>query len=730
MKKILLLAFAAAAVPIGAHAQSKLDAPAVRLLQMATTEVSSRSGDFRTLQSDFSESQKHTFFVRVDHPDNVSLLTDAGYEVLSSRDEIAIVLLSPEELATISGLDYVKSISAGYEAKPLLAEARKETGVASVQAGTGLDQAYDGSGVVCGIMDTGLDPNHINFDGRINRMWVITGTNSAVAEYSGASISSFTTDNSKQTHGTHVLGIIGGAYKGNGEVAKYNERTGRLQISKNSAIPYYGVATGVELAPCAGTLQGSNIQNAAEKILAYAKSQGKPAVLNLSLGHNYGPHDGTTDANKYLASLGKEMLICISAGNEGGSNISYSKTLTSSDKSIKTCVSASSAADGVVDFWSSDATPFSVKFMAINKTNGNVEYSYELPATSRQQVYITGSYYNAQGYIRPAEFDKFFGERAAVVLTPTLNAGNNRYNVYVSVQTSNGSNSNIVPAFEVVGESGKTIHIYGDLVLRSNDLSGYINGNDSETINDMACGENVISVGAYVNQAIFPTLNGERQFNGATKGAIAPFSSYGQLPDGTKLPIIAGPGMGMISSYSYHYMNATGDTEYSTAIQQQDKRTNYWKEMSGTSMSSPFVAGVMALWLQADPTLTIGEVKDVLRATARQDEFTAAAPHRFGYGKIDALEGIKYIKNLGAVNDVKVDNEILVSEVGAGSFDVFAPGASEVSAQLFSLGGAAAASASAAGENVTLSADGLSAGVYILRATAGANTVTRKVVVR
>ena len=147
-------------------------------------------------------------------------------------------------------------------------------------------------------------------------------------------------------------------------------------------------------------------------------------------------------------------------------------------------------------------------------------------------------------------------------------------------------------------------------------------------------------------------------------------------------------------------------------------------------MSSPFVAGVMALWLQADPTLTIDEVKEILKATAKQDEFTAAAPHRFGYGKIDALAGIRYILGTGGVADVKVDNDILVNEVSRGCYEIFAAGAQQVSAVLYSLNGAMAASVTANGDTASLGTDGIASGVYVLRASAGGNTVTRKVVVR
>ena len=77
--------------------------------------------------------------------------------------------------------------------------------------------------------------------------------------------------------------------------------------------------------------------------------------------------------------------------------------------------------------------------------------------------------------------------------------------------------------------------------------------------------------------------------------------------------------------------------------------------LSGTSMSCPTVSGIIALWLQADPTLTLDDIKEVLAATSRNDEFTAASPIRWGYGKIDAAAGIEYIKQATAVNSIESD---------------------------------------------------------------------------
>jgi hypothetical protein len=66
---------------------------------------------------------------------------------------------------------------------------------------------------------------------------------------------------------------------------------------------------------------------------------------------------------------------------------------------------------------------------------------------------------------------------------------------------------------------------------------------------------------------------------------------------------------------------------------------------SGTSMSSPCVAGIAALLLDANPLLTAAQVKEILMTTARTDDFTgpinAPGDVRWGMGKVDAYAAIQ-----------------------------------------------------------------------------------------
>ncbi|MFM7726096.1 MAG: S8 family serine peptidase, partial [Flavobacteriales bacterium] len=107
-------------------------------------------------------------------------------------------------------------------------------------------------------------------------------------------------------------------------------------------------------------------------------------------------------------------------------------------------------------------------------------------------------------------------------------------------------------------------------------------------------------------------------FGNLLGGGIASFTSYGPLLNETHKPDIAAPGVNVCSSIS-----SFTDYNYSAIDNVSFNGGEYdFARMSGTSMSSPCVAGIVALLLDANPFLTPAQVKEILMATARTDEFT------------------------------------------------------------------------------------------------------------
>ena len=109
--------------------------------------------------------------------------------------------------------------------------------------------------------------------------------------------------------------------------------------------------------------------------------------------------------------------------------------------------------------------------------------------------------------------------------------------------------------------------------------------------------------------------------------AIATFSSRGPvLRGGTLLrkPNVSAPGVDVYS----------GDLN------------GGYVNMSGTSMSAPHVAGVIALMFQAFPELSVAAIEDILKATA-VDFGNEGFDYKFGDGRVNALAAVEKTLNSG-----------------------------------------------------------------------------------
>lgn len=739
MNRILLLTIVSA-FALSSAAQSKIN-PAGRLLLESELQKSP-SGDRTPLGTAESAEKIKAVVILEKGTDPADIFTSRGIEIVSEINGVAVIVCPPAEMISLAEDPRVLQIGFGDSKEPNLDFARTACGVSSVQAGfshDGATRSFDGTGVVAGMMDTGLEANHLNFknsDGtsRIKRLWHMTGANGTFTTYTSSDISGFETDSRTQSHATHVAGIMAGSYKGNGRFLRLNSASGTTgSMATSQPMPFYGVATGADLAFSCGTLYTPNIIQGVTNIIEYAESTGQPCVVNLSLGSNIGPHDGTDYYSQALARLGERGIICISAGNEGSDNLSITKTLasTGNNRFLRTYPSSQSLDNAIVDMWTGSDKPMPAGWY-IRQAGQDVPLVVVTDAG--QTVTSSGV----------AKFNELFN--GSISVTSSIDNANGRYNVYSTITnlSRKSTNTSYYIYFQAGGDgySGETIYLFGkDVTFNNRPVSGgalaagFTAGTPDNSINDTACADNVISVGAFTTRTTWGVLSGSvmgyQATAGFSVGEIAPFSSWGKSFSGKDLPLVCAPGAGIVSSYSHYYVSAANAANSMTGSAANGSVTDYWGQMQGTSMSCPYVSGVVAMWLQACPTLTFEQVMDVIDNTSDYNALTMRGG-RWGAGKINALEGVRYIlgkySSIGSIADDESHRLLLTP--ADGGYIITVAGEKEFAVELFDMQGRKVATANGIDGSAGLSTSGLNAGVYVAAVKGASINRSEKIVVR
>ena len=199
---------------------------------------------------------------------------------------------------------------------------------------------------------------------------------------------------------------------------------------------------------------------------------------------------------------------------------------------------------------------------------------------------------------------------------------------------------------------------------------------NTNTIAFPACVDGVIGVGnAYYGDGRAYYIGGYNQ-----TGEIFASSGRGPAPiTGTIKPDVVAPGVCVVSAYN-HYYNMSGRLDFIPNADYSYNNTTYrWLSLTGTSMSTPAVTGIVAQWLQLCPTLTPEQVLDVIKNTSVQDQAGVTYPNNtYGYGCIDALAGLKYIASTyTGIESVSADATVAGSDETPQYYDLLGRKVSE-----------------------------------------------------
>jgi subtilisin family serine protease len=491
---------------------------------------------------------------------------------------------------------------------------------------TPLTAAYDGTGVIVGIIDTGIDWAHPDFkdalgNTRISYIWeqaVSSPTNSPSPfgygeEWTAAQINlgQCTEDDlGHWGHGTHVSGIAAGNGLGNGTHA--------------------GVASKAEIICVALDFNkpGPIIADAVQYIVNKATAAGKPFVINASVGDYYGSHDGTDSEaqviNAMMSSIpGRAMVVA--SGNAG--NIPYhTRTIPSPADTSFTWVQPSTGT--IWHFMYADTN--NIKNVKYSVGVNNPNYFYDLGRIG----FKNWNY----GFTIKNDTVKNGGNRIGIVRSSASVNSFGVYELYIRITPdSMGYPWRIESTGTGLFDSWDFDFVSTGLPSTSQYpfISKYVMPDTMQTVcSGFQCSDEMITVGNYVNLNTWYDVNNTLQSSTEVTGELSVSSSGGPTRDGRVKPEVCATGASIFSCMALG-MQSNLVTNAPSAVAQGSLHVIG----GGTSASSPVVAGLAALLLQAHPTFDNRQVRSSIMNCTYQDAFTGPTfPHpSWGFGKLDGF---------------------------------------------------------------------------------------------
>lgn len=594
---------------------------------------------------------------------------------------VQVLPVKINEFTNLAGISYIELDQAVF---PELNIARGTTRVDSVQRGINLPMPYSGKDVVMGIIDFGFDYNHPAFfdtlyqQYRIRKVWELNGVGSPPAgfTYGNELADSITikiqgTDDPEQMHGTSVAGIATGSGYGSSTT---NNRLRGMAFGSDV------VLVGVRRDTIASQWQQGTFTDfidGVNYIFNYASQVSKPCVVNISWGSQSGPHDGSTLQNQAFNNLtGPGKIIVMSAGNEGTEKIHLTKTFTPTDTVINTFLKFTNQnyQRTWVDAWGDSAKSFCIAVTLYSANAAGNTTSYICVDDSIHDHLLINANGSDTCFVQFINSTAEFNGRPRMIVD-IYNKGTD--SVGVSFKANEGTI-----------HSWNEYYFYGfkygyQCSFDSLAQSWARNGNSTSTVSDMGAADSVILVGAYASKVTFTDINSNSWTYSSyvLPNRLVPFSSRGPYLDGRIKPDITAPGLTLatsVSSYDTSYTPIGSASAYviTSFFDAINNHTYYYAEFSGTSASSPATAGIVALLLQADPTLSPSRVRDLFNTTAIKDAFTGVIPpsgnNNWGHGKVNAYGAMKQLLLLLGTYSYAGEpiDVVLFPNPGSGSFSI------------------------------------------------------------
>ncbi len=555
--------------------------------------------------------------------------------------------------------------------RPQLDQATPRSRAPAYRNTTGLD----GTGVVVGIIDTGLDVTHLDLrtaDGHTRVAWLLdlsqapTGKHADLEQEYGctdastggcAVLDSADIDAMLGTsqsaglptdtlgHGTHVASIAAG----NG-----------LSVPSSGLV---GMAPGATIIAARVTRSGGEDVTdgdaiaAAKFIFEQADRMGMPAVVNMSLGTDFGAHDGTSALERGLATfVGAQQpghALVVAAGNSGGVYVDGNDM-----HGIHTEVRVAPGARELVPMRPYDMTGSevsgSVYVWLTWRANDSLSVGLQ-DWTGKDLISPVGAGQSAgaSGSDKDPGIDVAIYNDVVSDSSP-LTAGSHGAVVWYSGKWP--VDRPISMTIEGNGMADAWLQGTGDAAPSASGLGQmFVRAVKHGTVNIPATHPDIIGVGATLNRTSWKDAKGAAlkvsrmgYQSPPIVDTVAYFSGAGPTAIGAPKPDICAPGLFVAAAMSRDAdprkipssMFAAPAGLCPTALDECYVVDAHHAIASGTSMATPMVTGAIALLFARDATLTQPEVLALLQAGARYPDGEVPYAYQLGPGALD-VEGAR-----------------------------------------------------------------------------------------